>query len=63
MKVEEPFFISVEKNQVDALLYQTMFNEVERLETCFNRKERTEIRKYIKEIHSKIVESLNQDSQ
>lgn len=44
---KKPVFTEISGTEVDALLYTAMFNEVNRLEDCKNKKERQRIRDFI----------------
>lgn len=43
----EPVFTKVEKEALDAVLYQAMFDETIRLRKCLSRRERENIRKFL----------------
>lgn len=44
---KKPVFTKISGTEVDALLYTAIFNEVNRLEDCKNKKERQRIRDFI----------------
>ena len=44
---KKPVFTEISDTEVDALLYTAIFNEVNRLENCKNKKERQRIRDFI----------------
>lgn len=48
-------FAETDKEKVDAVLYQAMFDETIRLRTCISRRERQQIREFIKETYELYV--------
>jgi hypothetical protein len=40
-------FLETDKEKIDALLYTAIFNEINRLQSCSNKKERQSIRDFI----------------
>lgn len=50
-------FTETDKEKVDAVLYQAMFDETIRLRTCTNKRERQQIREFIKEVYELYVKS------
>ena len=53
--VNESVFTKVDLEAVDGVLYQAMFDEVIRLRTCLNRKERESIRRFLTEAYQQIA--------
>lgn len=54
-------FAEADKEKVDAVLYQAMFDETIRLRTCIGRRERQQIREFIKETYELYVGSSLQN--
>jgi len=54
-------FAEADKEKVDAVLYQAMFDETIRLRTCISRRERQQIREFIKETYELYVGSSLQN--
>lgn len=52
---KKPVFTEISGTEVDALLYTAMFNEVNRLEDCKNKKERQRIRDFILSAYQKLI--------
>lgn len=52
--MEKPVFVEVSQKKIDALLYTAMFNEVNRLDNCRNKKERQSIRNFIISAYQKL---------
>jgi hypothetical protein len=64
-QLNEPVFTETNKERIDAILYQAMFDETIRLRKCRNRKEREKIRAFIMEAYQlfaeRNLENENQD--
>lgn len=55
-QLNEPVFTETNKERIDAILYQAMFDETIRLRKCRNRKEREKIRAFIMEAYQLFAE-------
>lgn len=55
-QLNEPVFTETNKERIDAILYQAMFDETIRLRKCRNRKEREKIRTFIMEAYQLFAE-------